>query len=117
MSNLPPDIQGLSLIESSFKPKDISLPLPLTPHTTLHIKLSLLEKNTVVFLTSTDYSTSGTSSPLGSFVYAMPNVGYCLLDYLLYSFTQSKALDYCLNAILQSYLHSSIPLHGIQKHF
>ncbi|MCJ1440186.1 MAG: hypothetical protein MMC23_000669 [Stictis urceolatum] len=73
MSNLPPDIQGLSLIESSFKPKDISLPLPLTPHTTLHIKLSLLEKNTVVFLTSTDYSTSGTSSPLGSFVYAMPN--------------------------------------------
>ncbi|MCJ1231236.1 hypothetical protein MMC12_007913 [Toensbergia leucococca] len=58
---------------SSEHPKQLSLPLPLSPHTTLHIQITRLETSLLVFLTTTDPSNSAYLSALGSFVYAMPN--------------------------------------------
>lgn len=54
--------------------KQISLPLGLSPHITLHIQTTRLETSTRSFLTTTNPSASGSLSCLGSFVYAMPNV-------------------------------------------
>lgn len=54
-------------------PKQLAVPLPLTPHTILHIQITTLDTSNLIFLTSTDPSTSGSLSTLGSFVYAMPN--------------------------------------------
>lgn len=55
-------------------PKQLSIPLPLSAHTTLHIQTTCLETSSLTFLTTTDPSTAGSLSSLGSFVYAMPNV-------------------------------------------
>lgn len=54
--------------------KQISLPLRLSPHITLHIQTTRLETSTRSFLTITNPSASGSLSCLGSFVYAMPSV-------------------------------------------
>ncbi|MCJ1439189.1 hypothetical protein MMC27_008580 [Xylographa pallens] len=69
----PLESQGVQLLPSSNPAKHIALSLPRSPHTTLHIRLTRLETSTLVFLTTTDYATSASSSALGSFVYAMPN--------------------------------------------
>ncbi|MCJ1308532.1 hypothetical protein MMC25_002185 [Agyrium rufum] len=71
----------------SASPIHIPIPLPLTPHTTLHISLTPLRTSNILYLTTTSptsplttTTTSSTTghpialSPLGSFVYAMPNL-------------------------------------------
>ncbi|KAL9006310.1 MAG: hypothetical protein Q9188_000909 [Gyalolechia gomerana] len=54
-------------------PKPLAIPLPFSPNTTLHIQITRLETSSLIFLTSTDPSTSSSLSALGSFVYAVPN--------------------------------------------
>ncbi|MCJ1409809.1 hypothetical protein MMC19_003892 [Ptychographa xylographoides] len=72
--NGPPlESQGVQSLPPTTQPKHLALPLPLSPHTTLHVRLTLLETSNLIFLTTTDYAGSSTSSALGSFVYAMPN--------------------------------------------
>lgn len=63
-----------SSISASLHPQQLSVPLPLTPHTTLHMQITPLETSTMVFLTTTDQPSSSSLSALGSFVYSMPNV-------------------------------------------
>lgn len=53
----------------------LALPLQLTPHTTLHIQLTSHATCTIIFITTSDPSTASSLSVLGSFIYAMPNVG------------------------------------------
>ncbi|GKZ59287.1 hypothetical protein AnigIFM49718_005156 [Aspergillus niger] len=54
--------------------KELSLPLPYTPHTTAHIHLTRHQTCTTVFLTSsTPGDAAGSIKPMGSFVYAMPD--------------------------------------------
>ncbi|KAF6217622.1 hypothetical protein HO133_006724 [Letharia lupina] len=54
-------------------PQQLSVPLPLSPHTTLHVQITPLQTSTMVFLTTTDPSSTSSLSALGSFVYSMPN--------------------------------------------
>ena len=61
-------------IEPSLKPQQLSVPLPLSPHTTLHMQVTALDTSTMVFLATSDPSNSSSLSALGSFVYSMPNV-------------------------------------------
>ena len=62
-------------IEPSFKPQQLSFPLPKALHTTAHVHLTVLDKCTTVFIsTSTPGDSAGSVKPLGSFVYAMPDV-------------------------------------------
>lgn len=58
-------------------PLEISFPLPKTLYTTLHIHLTFLDTTAMVFLTTTSAGESqGTTKPMGSFVYALPDVGF-----------------------------------------
>ncbi|KAI4207703.1 MAG: hypothetical protein LQ348_000497 [Seirophora lacunosa] len=57
----------------TLNPTHLAVPLPFSPHTTLHLQITRLETSTLIFLSSTDPSSSGSQSALGSFVYAMPN--------------------------------------------
>ncbi|KAL4809209.1 hypothetical protein BDV18DRAFT_156967 [Aspergillus unguis] len=55
-------------------PTELSFPLPKALHTTAHIHLTTLETCTMVFLaTSTAGDSSGSTKPMGSFIYTMPD--------------------------------------------
>ncbi|PYI27009.1 hypothetical protein BP00DRAFT_429779 [Aspergillus indologenus CBS 114.80] len=56
-------------------PQEISFPLPKALHTTAHIHLTLLDTCAMVFLaTSTPGDSAGTVKPMGSLIYAMPDL-------------------------------------------
>lgn len=62
-------------MDPSFTPVELSVPLPKHPHLNLHAHLSFLGNCAMAHLTTTDIAESQNSSPpLGSFVYAMPDV-------------------------------------------
>lgn len=56
------------------KPVQLSIPLPHAPDTRIRLQLSILEKSILLFLTTTSAESTGSAAPLGSFVYALPNV-------------------------------------------
>ena len=58
----------------STKPKQITIPLPLSPHVDLHIQITHDGTSILAFITTTESSNAVALSSLGSFVYAMPNV-------------------------------------------
>lgn len=71
----PPPFAQAEPADPSFKPQEISFPLPKALHTTAHVHLSFLENCAMIFLaTSTPGDSGGTVKPLGSFVYALPDV-------------------------------------------
>ena len=62
-------------MEPSFKPVEISFPLPKHPHLNFHAHLSFMGNCNVVHLTTTDLGDAEGALPsMGSFVYAMPDV-------------------------------------------
>ena len=62
-------------MEPSFIPKELSFPVPRHPHLNLHLHLSLLGNCSMVHLTTSTVGEAHNSTPpLGSFVYAMPDV-------------------------------------------
>lgn len=72
-------------MEPSFKPIDISFPLPKHPHLNCHAHLSFMGNCNIVHLTTTDVGEGESGLPsLGSYVYAMPDVRKDLLNSLSY---------------------------------
>lgn len=62
-------------IPPQLRTKELSFPLPKALHTTAHVHLTTLETCAMVFITTTTPGeTTGPSKPMGSFVYAMPDV-------------------------------------------
>lgn len=59
---------------ASVKPVQLSFPLPRSPQTRIHMHLTVLTTSILLFLTTTAADASSGGSPMGSFVYAMPNV-------------------------------------------
>ncbi|KAH8698898.1 hypothetical protein BGW36DRAFT_396540 [Talaromyces proteolyticus] len=86
------------LLESatpSMKPVEISFPLPRTPHTNVHIHLTLMAKSTMVFLSTTNTGdSSSTLKPMGSFVYAMPDRTNIRSTISTALFTSPGSIDY-----------------------
>lgn len=75
----PPSFPQAEPADPSFKPQEISFSLPKALHTTAHVHLTFLDNCAMVFLaTSTPGDSGGTVKPLGSFVYAMPDVSFHL---------------------------------------
>ena len=69
---IPPQVENVA---PHAKPQEFSFPLPKALHTTAHIHLTFLDTCTTVFLaTSTPGDSAGSVKPMGSFVYAMPDV-------------------------------------------
>jgi len=59
----------------SSKPLELSFPHPKAPHIILQAHLTFLATSTILFLTTTAVGESApTLAPMGSFVYAMPDV-------------------------------------------
>lgn len=68
------EVQGPALAPQS-QLAELSFPLPNALHTTAHVHLTVLDTCAMVFLaTSTPGDSSGTVKPMGSFIYAMPDV-------------------------------------------
>ncbi|OCT50870.1 hypothetical protein CLCR_09229 [Cladophialophora carrionii] len=62
-------------MEPSFTPVELSFPLPKHPHLTVHAHLTFMGTCAMVHLTTTDLGDSeGDRPPMGSFVYAMPDM-------------------------------------------
>jgi hypothetical protein len=59
---------------SSAQTTELSIQLPKSLDTRIYIRLSTLEKVTLLSLTTASQDEPATSAPMGSFVYAMPNV-------------------------------------------
>ncbi len=53
---------------------EVSVPLPRSPDTRIYIRLTTQSKAILVFLTTATVGEAATATPLGSFVYALPNV-------------------------------------------
>jgi hypothetical protein len=60
--------------DATVPPIELSFTLPQSPQVRIHIHLTILKTSLLLFLTTTSAEYSSSSCPLGSFVYAMPNV-------------------------------------------
>lgn len=56
-------------------PIELSFPLPKAPDTKIHIRLTVQTTTLLLFLTTAINNDTSTVPPLGSFVYALPDVG------------------------------------------
>ena len=65
---------GPALIEPSAKAVDLSFPLPNAPETKIHLRLTINAASLLLFLTTVYGGDAPTAAPLGSFVYALPDV-------------------------------------------
>lgn len=61
-------------VTSSAKPIELSFPFPRSLHKSVNVHLTCLTSAILLFLTTTSTGeASGSSAPMGSFVYAMPS--------------------------------------------
>lgn len=56
-----------------------AVPLPKSPHSTIHVHLTVFTTCSMLFLTTGEAEGPGHLAPMGSFVYAMPNVSHLAL--------------------------------------
>ena len=61
-------------MEVSAPPIELSFPMPKAPDTRIHIQLTIRTTSLLIFLTTALNGDISTKAPLGSFVYALPNV-------------------------------------------
>ena len=76
-------------LDVSTKPIQLSFPLPRAQATRIHLHLTIREKSLVLFLTTASGESSSSTS-LGSFVYALPNVIRCMCSIVL-QYADSRA--------------------------
>jgi hypothetical protein len=62
------------------EPIQLSFPLPRSLDTRIYLHLSIKSKAIVLHLTTAALEDAGASTPLGSFVYALPDVCVSLWD-------------------------------------
>ncbi|CAG8012014.1 unnamed protein product [Penicillium nalgiovense] len=92
----PPAVPSAQLATPSVKPQEISFTLPKALHTTAHVHLNFLGHCAMVFLaTSSPGDSGGSIKPMGSFVYAMPDVSTLPVNFIMLCHISSEG-----NAIL-----------------
>lgn len=80
-----------STMDPSFRPLELSFPLPKASHTTLHAHLTFLTTSTMLFLTTTALGESSSSlATMGSFVYAIPDVGSAAFNFPFYAMSSHE---------------------------
>jgi hypothetical protein len=62
------------IAEPSVRPIELSFPLPKAPETRIHLYLTIQTTSLLLFLTTAMNGDTSTAAPLGSFVYALPDV-------------------------------------------
>ena len=63
-----------TIVHRSNGPIGLSFPLPKAPDTRIHLLLTIQATSILLFLTTTLNGDIATAPPLGSFVYALPDV-------------------------------------------
>lgn len=61
-------------MEPTMQPLGLSFPLPKAPETRIHLQLTIRVTSLLLFLTTAMNGDTSTAPPLGSFVYALPDV-------------------------------------------
>jgi len=85
MATTAPELLQTERVTPDLKPQQLSFPLPRALHTTGHVHLTFLDHCIMAFLTtSTPGDSAGSIKPLGSFVYAMPDVSHDFVDCLVF---------------------------------
>jgi hypothetical protein len=56
------------------RPVELSFPLPKAPDTRVYLRLTIQMTSILLFLTTAMNEDTSTATPLGSFVYALPDV-------------------------------------------
>ncbi|CAA9960934.1 PAC4 domain containing protein [Pyrenophora teres f. maculata] len=79
--------------DASHAPIEVAFPLPKAPHTNIHLQLTDNGPNLLLFLT-TATPESASSTPMGSFVYAMPNKATPAKTLSTPLFTHGSTLDF-----------------------
>jgi hypothetical protein len=64
----------VAMIESSGRRAELSFPLPKSPDTRIYLQLTIQTTSLLLFLTTAMNGDTSTTAPLGSFVYALPDV-------------------------------------------
>jgi hypothetical protein len=64
--------------DPAVRPIELSFPLPKSPDTRIHLQLTIQTTSLLLFLTTALNGDKSTAAPLGSFVYALPDVSYLL---------------------------------------
>lgn len=59
---------------------ELSFPLPKAPDTRIHLRLTIQATSLLLFLTTIVNNDTSTMRPLGSFVYALPDVCLMIVD-------------------------------------
>src|SRR5881394_2882060 len=80
MSNSPPEA---SVIQPSWKPVELSFPLPKAHQTNVHLHITIQTHVILIFLTTTTNGDTSTPASLGSFIYALPDVFFSYHFYSL----------------------------------
>jgi hypothetical protein len=62
-------------LEPTIRPIELSFPLPKAPETRIYLHLTIQTTSILLFLTTAINGDTSTAAPLGSFVYALPDVG------------------------------------------
>jgi len=65
----------MSVLEVSGQPIELSFPLPRAPDTRIHLQLTIQKTSILLFLTTAVNGDTSSGAPLGSFIYALPDVG------------------------------------------
>ncbi|EDU43457.1 hypothetical protein PtrSN002B_000432 [Pyrenophora tritici-repentis] len=79
--------------DASHAPIEVAFPLPKAPHTNIHLQLTDNGPSLLLFLT-TATPESASSTPMGSFVYAMPNKSTPAETLSTPLFTHGSTLDF-----------------------
>lgn len=86
-----PAVPLAELATPNVKPQEISFTLPKALHTTAHVHLNFLGHCAMVFLaTSSPGDSGGSIKPMGSFVYAMPDVSTLSANFAIFCHISSK---------------------------
>jgi hypothetical protein len=67
---------GVTMASPSAKPISLSFPMPKALETRIHMHLTIQTTSLLLFLTTTLNGNTSEAAPLGSFVYALPDVCY-----------------------------------------
>jgi hypothetical protein len=69
--------ESLAIAEPSVQPIEVSFSMPKAPEARIHLRLTIQTTSLLLFVTTTLNGDTSTTAPLGSFVYALPDVS-CL---------------------------------------
>jgi hypothetical protein len=88
--------EGVTVTDPSTRPIELSFPLPKAPETRIHLYLTIQATSLLLFLTTALNGDTSTAAPLGSFVYALPDVS-CRFHNLSHQFNLELTSEQRIN--------------------